>query len=227
MTALIYAGIALGGIVILQVLLNIVNILQAGPRKPDGRSLSQIIGKDPSTATYDDIERLSRKEKMQAFYAAPAPAIDELNGEFEARLLSGGVLGKATALFTHHVFPTGLITLKTRWVGKAFRHERGDSGSGYNIFEMKTKNGLDILRIRRIRTFVGPTHIGRDRSPSFHIDYRPFNGGTIRSMNDELRRINGSLYIGAGYMGLGGGPSNPAPFALVGAARPWVGPDTK
>ena len=227
MTALIYAGIAVGGIILLQLLLNIINILQAGSRKPDGRTLEQIIGKDPAAATYDDIERLSRKDKMQAFYAAPAPALNELNGEYEARLLSGGVLGMATALFTHHVFPTGLITPKTRWVGKAFRYEGGDSGSGYNIFESTSKNGLDTLRIRRIETFVGPSVIGKDGRDSFHINYRPFNGGTIRSMRDELRKINASLFIGAGHMGLGGGPSNPAPFALVGTPRPWVGPDTK
>jgi hypothetical protein len=44
-------------------------------------------------------------------------------------------------------------------------------------------------------------------------------------MRDEIRQINDTLFIGAGYMGLGGGPINPAPFALIGPPKPWVGPD--
>jgi hypothetical protein len=44
-------------------------------------------------------------------------------------------------------------------------------------------------------------------------------------MCDELRKINDTLFIGAGYMALGGGPVNPAPFVVVGKPRPWVGID--
>ena len=46
-------------------------------------------------------------------------------------------------------------------------------------------------------------------------------------MRDEIRQINDNLFIGAGYMGLGGGPINPAPFALIGPPKPWVGPDVQ
>ncbi len=80
-----------GGFVAIFVLLNIINILQAGSKKPHGKTMRQILGKNPNEATYDDVDRLSRREKMRLYIAADTPIFTELNGEYEARLLSGGV----------------------------------------------------------------------------------------------------------------------------------------
>ncbi|MEZ4551956.1 MAG: hypothetical protein R2874_16220 [Desulfobacterales bacterium] len=67
--------------------------------------MAEILGVDPETATYDDVEKLSRRTKC-SFYAAHTPDVSEINGEYDARLLSGGILGPSSALFTHHVcFP--------------------------------------------------------------------------------------------------------------------------
>jgi hypothetical protein len=225
MNALIITGISIGSIIVLFLLLTVINILQAGSRKPHGRTMAQILGRDPSAATYDDVEKLSRKEKVQLFIAAETPRIDELGGEYEAKLLSGGVLGKSTELFTNHVFPTGGITLRTKWVGKAFKSTGGNSGTGYNIFEENTADGKKILRVRRIDTSIGSSSVVKDGKHSFLINYSAHNGGTVRSMRDELRKINDTLFIGAGHMALGGGPANPGPFAVVGKPRPWVGID--
>ncbi|MCX8124959.1 MAG: hypothetical protein N3F66_12470 [Spirochaetes bacterium] len=213
------------GIIALFLLLNVINIIQAGSKKPHNRSMEDIIGKNPAHATYDDIEKLSRKEKMQVFIAASTPKFTELNGEYKALLLSGGILGKSSELFTHHVFPTGGITLHTKWVGKAFKPLSDSSGIGYNIFEEKTKTGTKILRLRKIETSIGLSKIAKDGKDSFHIDYSKYNKGTVHSMRDEIRKINDNLYIGMGYMGLGGGSANPAPFVLVGKPSSWVGPD--
>jgi hypothetical protein len=65
--------------------------------------------------------------------------------------------------------------------------------------------------------------VGKDGKLSFLVDYSADNTGTIHSMRDEIRQINDNLFIGAGYMALGGGPINPAPFALMGPPKPWVG----
>jgi hypothetical protein len=215
----------IAGILTLFMILNLINILQAGSKKSHNRSMKDIIGKDPQLAAYDDIEKLSRKEKMQLFIAASTPKLTELNGEYKALLLSGGILGKSSELFTHHVFPTGGITLHTKWIGKAFKPISDSSGEGYNIFEEKTKSGSKILRLRKIETSIGPSRIAKDGKNSFHINYSKHNKGTVYSMRDEIRKINNELYIGMGYMGLGGGSANPAPFALVGKPNPWVGPD--
>ena len=34
------------------------NILQAGPRVPDGRSMAEILGVNPEKATWEDVEKL-------------------------------------------------------------------------------------------------------------------------------------------------------------------------
>jgi len=226
MTALIYIGTCIGLIVISLVVLNGINILQAGSRKPDGRTMAGILGVEPASAVFDDVEKLSRKDKMQLFYAAETPDISALTGEYDAKLLSGGVLGPSSALFTHHVFPTGWVTPRTRWVGKAFKANDGISGEGYNIFSQKNPGGTaKTLRIRPMKTSLAVSKVGKDGKRSFQVDYSADNTGMIHSMRDEIRRINENLYIGAGYMALGGGPMNPAPFALIGPPKPWVGLD--
>jgi len=206
----------------LMITLNIINIIQAGDKRPDGRILQQILDVDPEKASFEDVERLSRRDKMQLFYAAKTPDFNSLHGEYQAKLLSGGVLDKASALFTHHVFPIGKVTFNTKWVGKAFSSDNKTSGNGYNIF---TKGNTDTLRLRKIRTSMGPSKVGKDHKLSFLIDYSLDNSGTIHSMKDEIRQINDNLFIGAGYMALGGGPINPGPFVLIGPPKQWVGPD--
>ena len=217
--------VVLAVIIALFITLTVTNILQAGSKKAHTRSMADILGVDPKKATYDDIEKLSRKETMQLFITASTPDFKALNGEFKARLLSGGILGKSSEFFTHHVFPTGCITVHTKWIGKAFKPASDTSGQGYNIFEEKTKSGTRILRLRKIDTNLAPSKIARDNKNSFQINYSRYNKGTVHSMCDEIRKINENLYIGMGYMGLGGGSANPAPFALVGKPSPWVGPD--
>lgn len=210
----------------LMVLLNIIHIAQAGSKRPDGRSMRQILGKDPQSATVEDVAKLSRKHTMQLFYAANAPEHSKLHGEYQARLLSGGVLGSASAFFTHHIFPNGRFKRHTRWIGKAFTAEGENKGHGYNIFAMNLQeNPEQVLRLRRMRTSISRSRIGRDGKPSFFVDYHWDNKGTVHSMRDEIRQIHPDLFIGAGYMGLGGGPVNPAPFVLIGPPTRWVGSD--
>lgn len=201
--------------------LTVINILQAGPRTPDGRSLAQILGVDPEKATLADIEKLSRADTMQLFYAAPAPDFSAMKGEFRAKALKGGVLGTATVLFTHHVFPTGGITLDSQWEGKAFMPVDKTSGHGYNLFS--TGPARSIYRARKFKTSLKPTIIGKDGRNSLHLDYSPYNTGAVHSMHDEVRQVNANLFICAGFMALGGGPANPGPFVLMGPPTDWVG----
>lgn len=210
----------------LMLLLNIIHIVQAGSKRPDGRSLRQILGKDPENATAQDVEKLSRKDAMQLFYALDAPEHANLDGEYQARLLPGGVLGGASAFFTHHIFPNGRFMRHTLWTGKAFAAEGQNKGHGYNIFALHRSEGPEkVLRLRPMRTSISRSKVGRDGKPSFFVDYHWDNKGPVHSMRDEIRQINPDLFIGAGYMGLGGGPINPAPFVLIGPPTSWVGLD--
>lgn len=209
------AGVAAGASITAG--LTVVNIVQAGNRNPDGRTMGEILGVDPEEATFSDIEKLSRADTMQLFYAALTPPLDAIRGEYRAELLSGGVLGGATALFTHYVFPTGTLTLDTRWHGKAFQPEGPEGGWGINAFSGRDHSGAhEPFYTRKMRIYTAPTIIGRDGRDSIHLDYTPYNHDIVKSMHDEIRQINRNLFLGAGYMSLTGGPMNPAPFVLTG-----------
>lgn len=204
--------------------LSIANIIQAGKRTPDGRSMEEILGKDPEKATYDDIERLNRADTMQLFYAAESPAFESMKGEYEGKVLSGGVLGGSTAYFTHHVFPTGTLTTDTQWLGKAFNTSETGDGWGINVFSGKDEEGeQEVFYTRKMRTYVGPTTIGKDGRDSFSLDYGAFNTDLVKTMHDEVRRVNENLFICAGYLAFSGGPLNPGPFVLVGPPKEFPG----
>lgn len=107
-----------------------------------------------------------------------------------------------------------------RWEGKAFHPVLKDKGYGYNIFK---DEGGKLYRTRKMDTVIGPSDY--DGKPAFKLNYGAYNSGTVQSMRDEIRKINDNLFLGLGYMALGGGKINPAPFALIGPAKEWVGVD--
>ena len=210
--------IVTGVIVTVSIMLYIINILQKGG-KYKGQSIEEIVGKKPGDVTEEDLRKLSKSDCFQLFYAAKAPEFSKFKGEYKADTLNVGVMAPFANYYTHHFFGPGY------WIGKAFNPFETDKGWGYNIFK-ETKNGKEIIhRTRKMDTHIGPSLI--DDQDSFHLIYKPYNGGTVKSMHDELRIINDNLYIGMGYMGIGGGSINPAPFIIVGPPTEWVGIDKK
>lgn len=203
----------------------IVNILQAGRRYPDGRTVEEILGMRAEDAQYEDVEALNRRDTMQLFYAAKAPDFKRMKGEYCGRVLSGGVLGKSTEIFTNHVFPSGRFTPNSKWEGKAFMPVEESEGWGINVFNIKKRGTAQTIRKRKMRTYLGPTRIGKDGSDSMHLDYAPFNTGINGTMHDEIRMINDDLFICAGFISAFGGPLNPGPFTLLGPPVEWVDPD--
>ena len=108
-----------------------------------------------------------------------------------------------------------------RWLGKGFIAETAQHGQGYNLFGKGNGDG-DITRTRRMRTTIGTSVF--DKKQSFLLDYSPYNTGVVNGMRDELRKINAALFIGMGYMPIGGGSINPGPFLVYGTPSPWVAP---
>jgi hypothetical protein len=45
--------------------------------------------------------------------------------------------------------------------------------------------------------------------------------------HDEIRKINGALFLGLGSLPASAGTLNPMPFVVYGKATPWVGADKK
>ncbi len=212
--------IVIGVIVCLQLVLVGINIMQKGGSSWEGRSIDDILGVSATEARLDDVRKLSKADVFQLFYAAPPPTFSEMKGEYSAVTLDVGILAFAADFFTHHFFGPGY------WEGKAFYPFEEEQGWGYNLFsETDNRGNKRLIRTRRMNTWVGPSTI--DDGVSFHLDYSPYNTGLVHSMHDEIRKINDRLFIGLGYMGVGGGAINPAPFILYGAPQPWTGIDPR
>jgi hypothetical protein len=185
------------------IVLFITNIAQKGGASK-GESLDEILKCSPDLATKEMIHSLNKAEVMQLFYSAHAPDFSELNGEYKAETLAVGVLSGPANFFTHHFFGPG------KWLGKAFTPKQTTMGWGYNLFYKKDS----VVRTRKFNTYVGESPI--DSKQSVILEYLLYNSGTVKSMKDEVRKINDRLFICMGYMSLGGGSVNPAPFILYG-----------
>jgi hypothetical protein len=209
--------LALASLIFISFALTGINILQKGGDH-DGRSIEQLLGRHADQAIVKDVLQLSKPEIMQLFYAAPAPDLSSLKGEYKAKTLPVGIMAPAADFFTHHFFGPG------HWEGKAFLPLAKNKGWGYNLFSVSDQTGRQhTARERRMDTFIGKSEI--DDKDSFHLLYEAYNAGMIHSMHDEIRKINDTLYICMGYMAAGGGSINPAPFILYGKPSDWVGPD--
>jgi len=200
-------------LIVVGVLMTGINILQKGGEY-NGRSIEDILGVPPEKATFADIKKLSKADVFQLYYAASAPSFREFNGEYTAATVDVGIMATSAGYYTHTFFGPG------HWEGKAFYPFEQNKGYGYNIF--KDAAGK-IYRTRKMDTEIGPSE--HDGKPAFKLNYGAYNSGTVHSMRDELRKINGNLYLGLGYMAMGGGKINPAPFVVIGPAKPWVGVD--
>ena len=217
MKALKIILVVIAALVVVQLALTGINILQKGGAYK-GQTMEQILGVVPAKATVNDIEKLDKAALFQLFYAAPAPKYGEMKGEYSGQTIPLGVLALSADVYTHNFFGPG------RWLGKSVFPFEKDKGWGYNMFSCKGKDGkVQVFRTRKMNTYIGKSPI--DGKDSFHLDYSPYNSGTVHSMHDELRKINDNIFLGMGYMLLGGGSINPAPFLISGPVAKWVGVD--
>ena len=205
-----------GGLIAGYIIPIIVSRRQNGELAWDGRSVGKILGVPPEQATLADIEKLSKSEVMQLFYAAPAPDFSSMNGEYKAKILPLGIMAPIAPLYTKYLLGPG------DWKGKAFYPFEKDAGWGYNLWEIKKNGQPTIIRCVKMQTFIGTSRL--DDRASFQLDYSPFNGGIDFFMKDEVRRINEKLCICMGMVITVGHRFNPAAFVLY-DPTPWVGPD--
>lgn len=180
-------------------------------------TIEQILSKPAAEAGLEDMRTLTRRQVLDVFHAADVPEFPKIKGEYKAEVLSAGPFAAVAAFYTHKLFGPG------HWEGKAFFPFSDRSGWGYNIFSVTGNAREATARTCKMNTYLGLSNM--DDKDSLHLDYAAHNGFLNHTMHDEIRRINDALLIGMGYMSVGGGPANPAPFVLYGKPSDWVGPD--
>jgi hypothetical protein len=203
----------LGGLIL------VISILQNGPSIWNQQTIDEIAGVPASDIKLSDIKSLNKSQLMQLFFAADAPPIEEMVGEYRGKIVRIGILALPFEYYSRYLFGPGV------WSGKAFYpyRLRGD-GEGYNLFTARGRDGqTTVYRTCRVRTYITLSNIDKNKN-SFHIDYKPFNKGLNGTLHGEIRKINHRIYLGMVYSSVVGGSLNPIPFVLHGPATGWVGP---
>ncbi|MGI5170444.1 hypothetical protein ACQEU3_39460 [Spirillospora sp. CA-253888] len=156
---------------------------------------------------------LDTSELLAFFATLPAPSIEEMDGEYTARLLAQpGVLAAVTGRAT-------VSNPFAPWLCKAFRPADGRTGRGYNTFR-------ELGRVRQryaMHTLIAPSRY--DGRPAYTLIYRAYASmcGAI-NMVDEVRRAAPGVYLGIGTWGFTARQRRvPLPFLLTGPAGVYRG----
>jgi hypothetical protein len=172
------------------------------------------------TTTAVALRMMTREEAVEVFHRLPAPAFEEMHGEFAATLLEQG----SASAYLQAAFA---VNFKGRWLTKAFEPIGPNDGHGYNSF--MTPRG--VRRAVRMRTYVGPSKLPDDSRDSFHLDYSDRNdfkrgglgGAFAHTMFDEIRKAGPALYLGIGRMGFTKKQRDELhPFILEGPVAPFI-----
>lgn len=182
------------------------------------RTLAEISVSQKPTAV--DLQMMTRDEALALYRRLEAPPFEEMHGEFAASLLDqGNARGYLLSAFA--------VNFKGRWLCKAFEPRGPREGHGYNSF--MTPRG--VSRSARMRTHLGPSKLPNDSRDAFHLEYSHFNdfrrggaaGAYLRTMFDEVRKVDSALYLGIGRVGFTEkGRSELHPFVLEGPVAPFV-----
>ena len=121
--------IGIGILVVLGLILTVINSLQNGIGGWDGRTVEQILVVSPDKATVADIEKLSKSDVMQLFYAAPPPPkFASVKGEYKAKILQLGIMGPIAPFYTKYLL--GRVIGRARLSIHSRRIEGGGTISG-------------------------------------------------------------------------------------------------
>ena len=132
--------LGIGILVVVLLIAVVINILQNGTGGWDGLSVEKILVVPPEQATVADIEKLSKSEVMQLFYATPPPEFTSVNGEYKAKILEVGIMRPIAPFYTKYLLGPG------DWKAKAFYPFQKDTGWGYNLWEIKENGQPKIIR---------------------------------------------------------------------------------
>src|SRR4029079_8746722 len=160
-----------------------------------------------------DLREASTFELLSLFRDLPSPAIDEMDGDYDATLLQQPNL----AADVNGFFAVGLPF--SPWLSKGFRPVNDSEGRGYNSFRQVGK----VVQRYPMRTVIAPSRYdGRDSYTLIYKAYRSTCG--LINMVDEVRRVDDGLYLAIGTWGFSKRQRQiPLPFALRSTDREYLG----
>ena len=158
-----------------------------------------------------ELDDFDTHELLEIFKRLDAPSIDEMNGEYQARLL------KQPSLLASFIGYLSVGNPFKKWLCKAFRPVSETHGRGYNTFKVGSK----IIQQFPMMTLIAPSRF--DGKPSYHLVYRDFESmcGDI-NMVDEVRVYAPGVYLGIGTWGFTDTQRKTAlPFILTGPGNAY------
>tara|TARA_R100000322_G_scaffold61485_3_gene38208 strand:- start:641 stop:1243 length:603 start_codon:yes stop_codon:yes gene_type:complete len=167
-----------------------------------------------SSLRESDLMAMSVSELMKVFEGSPSPTMQQMDGEFAARLLAQP--GKLAQFIGEVTINNPLMP--GRWLCKAFRPVSDKVGRGYNSF---AHLGRTVQRFP-METLIAPSRY--DGRPAYTLVYGAFWSmcGAI-NMVDEVRQVGADLYLGIGTWGFTDAQRRvPLPFVLRGPVSPYV-----
>lgn len=166
-----------------------------------------------ATRAREELLRASTDDLLRLFARLEAPTLEEMSGEYPARLLA-----QPDWLATL----SGLVVLGNpvrTWLCKAFRPVDDRSGRGYNTFRQAGR----VVQGEPMYTLVAASRF--DGRPAYTLVYRHFHSACAAiHMVDEVRRVAPGLYLGMGTWGFTEAQRRvPCPFLLEGPVAPYRG----
>ncbi|MBP2328058.1 hypothetical protein JOF56_008443 [Kibdelosporangium banguiense] len=162
---------------------------------------------------------IAQPELVRMWTTLPAPAEDELDGEYAGFLPIHGLPDDAVRALVQAMYQER--SRNGYWIGKAY-----SAGAGYNVFRTATGDGYEFPRAGRFTTRIGASLV--DGRPALLMDYTVFNNQPGRAgLIDEIRRLSTGLYLGTATHPKPDGTRTEATgcFLLNGPISPWHGVD--
>lgn len=159
------------------------------------------------------LEQLSVEQLLALFRTLAPPTIDEMHGEYAAKLL------RQPSLLATLAGQCSVSNPLMPWLCKAFRPVGTENGRGYNTFRLLGR----VVQRFPMQTLIAPSRY--DGQPAYQLVYRAYHSfcGDIH-MVDEIRCIAPNLYLGIGTWGFTDKQRQVAlPFLLEGPVAPYRG----
>ena len=150
-----------------------------------------MVAKTKANLTMTDLVACSKEELDELYLSATTPAMKELQGLSDGRILAGdSILNNP-----HFADVMNKASWLIPWKGKVFGPVSELKGKGRNRLEF----GLLKLKLFPFESNIVPPLVGKDKVYSLNYDI-PGNPKLVRHMRDDIKKIHEGLFLGAAHV---------------------------